>query len=133
MQSYAEHREGRESSPDRNEGETPPVKEPDTAASTLDADVSVAQPAEIDQLRAETHVTHRATVPALEQLLYTEIPVLDHGFIRVIDYLGDDGAIVQAARVSYKATVRGRARGRMTSEHRSPHHGMVKGSTRSRN
>ncbi|MEM8631212.1 MAG: FAD-dependent thymidylate synthase, partial [Pseudomonadota bacterium] len=28
-------------------------------------------------------------------------PVLDHGFVRVIDYMGDDSAIVQAARVSY--------------------------------
>jgi flavin-dependent thymidylate synthase len=40
-------------------------------------------------------------VPALEEILYQPIPVLDHGFVRVVDYLGDDGAIVQAARVSY--------------------------------
>ncbi|MBW4022947.1 MAG: FAD-dependent thymidylate synthase [Proteobacteria bacterium] len=45
--------------------------------------------------------TFRATVPALEQRLHQPIPLLDHGFIRVIDYMGDDGAIVQAARVSY--------------------------------
>jgi len=45
--------------------------------------------------------TKRATVPALEELLYDKLPVLDHGFIRVIDYMGDDNAIVQAARVSY--------------------------------
>ena len=57
--------------------------------------------AEIDELRAETHTTRRATVPALEELLYKELLVLDHGFIRVVDYLGDDGAVVQAARVSY--------------------------------
>ena len=43
----------------------------------------------------------RPTVPALEELLFRAIPVLDHGFIRVIDYMGDDTAIVQAARVSY--------------------------------
>ncbi len=49
----------------------------------------------------ETHATKRATCPELEKLLYTPIPVLDHGFIRVIDYMGDDSAIVQAARVSY--------------------------------
>ena len=49
----------------------------------------------------ETFETRRATSPALEQLLYKPIPVLDHGFIRVIDYMGDDAAIVQAARVSY--------------------------------
>ena len=60
-----------------------------------------AQRAEIDAQRAMRDSTRRVTVPALEDLLYTEIPVLDHGFIRVIDYMGDDGAVVQAARVSY--------------------------------
>jgi thymidylate synthase (FAD) len=49
----------------------------------------------------ETRPTHRATVPALEEMLYERLPVLDHGFIRVVDYMGDDAAIVQAARVSY--------------------------------
>ncbi len=43
----------------------------------------------------------RATVPALEEILYEALPVLDHGFVRVVDYMGDDGAVVQAARVSY--------------------------------
>ena len=56
---------------------------------------------EIESERAETRPTRRATVPALEEILYEAIPVLDHGFVRVIDYMGDDGAIVQAARVSY--------------------------------
>jgi thymidylate synthase (FAD) len=59
------------------------------------------QEAEIVALRAETRPTLRATVPALEEILYRPIPVLDHGFIRVIDYMGDDSAVVQAARVSY--------------------------------
>jgi len=45
--------------------------------------------------------TKRATVQALEGLLFEPIKILDHGFIRVIDYMGDDSAIVQAARVSY--------------------------------
>ena len=45
--------------------------------------------------------TRRATVPALEAMLQAPLPVLDHGFVRVVDYMGDDGAIVQAARVSY--------------------------------
>src|SRR3546814_3969396 len=56
---------------------------------------------EIERLRAESAETRRATVPALEEVLYTAIPVLDHGFVRVVDYMGDDGAVVQAARVSY--------------------------------
>lgn len=47
------------------------------------------------------HTTLRATVPALEDRLYEAVPLLDHGFVRVIDYMGDDHAIVQAARVSY--------------------------------
>ena len=59
------------------------------------------QKAEIERLRAETAPTRRATVPALEEVLYDAIPVLDHGFVRVIDYMGDDAAVVQAARVSY--------------------------------
>jgi thymidylate synthase (FAD) len=45
--------------------------------------------------------TRRATVPAMEAMLGRTFPVLDHGFVRVVDYMGDDAAIVQAARVSY--------------------------------
>ncbi len=56
---------------------------------------------EIDDLRANQQPTCRVTVPALEAILYQAVPLLDHGFVRVIDYMGDDGAIVQAARVSY--------------------------------
>ena len=59
------------------------------------------QQAEVDALRSETRATMRPTVPALEEILYQGLPVLDHGFIRVIDYMGDDAAIVQAARTSY--------------------------------
>jgi thymidylate synthase (FAD) len=39
--------------------------------------------------------------PALDALLGRRFDVLDHGFVRVIDYMGDDAAVVQAARVSY--------------------------------
>lgn len=56
---------------------------------------------EIERARAQSNLTRRATVPALEEILYEAIPVLDHGFVRVIDYMGDDNAVVQAARVSY--------------------------------
>src|SRR4029077_8296599 len=59
------------------------------------------QEREIAELRAVATPTRRATVPELEEILYTPLPVLDHGFVRVVDYMGDDGAIVQAARVSY--------------------------------
>ncbi|MDC0864765.1 FAD-dependent thymidylate synthase [Rickettsiaceae bacterium] len=48
-----------------------------------------------------SNTTKRATVETLEDMLYKPIPVLDHGFIRVVDYMGDDSSIVQAARVSY--------------------------------
>ena len=59
------------------------------------------QQAEIEEHRAASSRTRRASVPELEEILYQPIPVLDHGFVRVIDYMGDDAAIVQAARVSY--------------------------------
>ena len=60
-----------------------------------------AQIAEIALAREASAVTRRATVPALEARLFEAVPLLDHGFIRCIDYMGDDAAIVQAARVSY--------------------------------
>ena len=63
--------------------------------------VSDEQRAEIDELRSTSSATRRVTVPALEEILYEPIPLLDHGFIRIIDYMGDDAAVVQAARVSY--------------------------------
>ena len=59
------------------------------------------QKAEITAQRAESRPTRRAVVSALEDILYEAVPVLDHGFVRVIDYMGDDEAVVQAARVSY--------------------------------
>jgi thymidylate synthase (FAD) len=63
--------------------------------------LTTEQQAEIAAAREQSHQTRRPTVHALEEILYSPLPVLDHGFIRVIDYMGDDGAIVQAARVSY--------------------------------
>ena len=63
--------------------------------------ITPEQQAEIDALREEQHQTRRATVPAVEEVLYQPLEVLDHGFVRVVDYMGDDAAIVQAARVSY--------------------------------
>ncbi len=60
-----------------------------------------AQRAEIAAQSETTFQTRRATVPALEARLFEAVPLLDHGFVRVIDYMGDDNAIVQAARVSY--------------------------------
>ncbi|NOX74342.1 MAG: FAD-dependent thymidylate synthase, partial [Alphaproteobacteria bacterium] len=59
------------------------------------------QQSEIDESRTQTRETLRATVPGMEAHLYTAHQVLDHGFVRVIDYMGDDSAICQAARVSY--------------------------------
>ena len=58
---------------------------------------------EIQELTEQTYTTKRATVPALEEILYEPLTIegLKDGFVRVIDYMGDDAAIVQAARVSY--------------------------------
>jgi len=63
--------------------------------------ITSEQKKEVDNLRSLSFQTKRATVPALEEVLFEPIPVLDHGFVRVVDYFGDDSAIVQAARVSY--------------------------------
>ena len=59
------------------------------------------QQAEIEAQRTQLQETRRVVSPGLEDHLYRAVPVLDHGFVRVIDYMGDDAAIVQAARVSY--------------------------------
>ena len=56
---------------------------------------------EMDNLTTQETLTKRAVAPGIEKILYDTIPVLDRGFVRVIDYMGDDSAIVQAARVSY--------------------------------
>ncbi len=58
---------------------------------------------ELAAARTASAQTRRPTVAAVEEILFEAMPVLDHGFIRVIDYMGDDAAIVQAARVSYGA------------------------------
>ena len=63
--------------------------------------LSTGQQAEIDQARESGSKTLRPVAPALEEILYQALPVLDHGFVRVVDYMGDDAAVVQAARVSY--------------------------------
>lgn len=65
--------------------------------------LSPDQIAEIDALRASPRPTLRAVSEGMESHLYRAHEVLDHGFIRVIDYMGDDAGIVQAARVSYGA------------------------------
>ena len=52
-----------------------------------------------DSIRAEKIA--RPAVPDLDAMLGDPIRVLDDGFVRVVDYMGDDSAIVQAARTSY--------------------------------
>ncbi|MCY4542782.1 MAG: FAD-dependent thymidylate synthase [Rhodobacteraceae bacterium] len=59
------------------------------------------QQAEIDSQRSSSARTHRVCSSGMERMLYIAQPVLDHGFVRVVDYMGDDSAVVQAARVSY--------------------------------
>jgi len=63
--------------------------------------VTPEQQADIDALRSEQNQTLRAVSVGMENHLYKAYPVLDHGFVRVVDYMGDDAAICQAARVSY--------------------------------
>ncbi|MFC4166489.1 FAD-dependent thymidylate synthase [Teichococcus aestuarii] len=64
-------------------------------------ELTAAQRQELSEAQAARTETRRPTVPALEAMLFEPLPVLDHGFVRVVDYMGDDAAVVQAARVSY--------------------------------
>ena len=59
------------------------------------------QEQEIKEQQCQETSTKKVTAPDLEKILYEAIPILDHGFIRVVDYMGNDTSIVQAARVSY--------------------------------
>ena len=63
--------------------------------------LSDEQQAALRKARRSTATTRRPTVSQIEKILHKPFPVLDHGFVRVVDYMGDDAAIVQAARVSY--------------------------------
>ena len=59
------------------------------------------QKQDIADQRSQKNITKRVISSDLEKILYEAVPVLDHGFVRVVDYMGDDTSIVQAARVSY--------------------------------
>jgi thymidylate synthase (FAD) len=49
----------------------------------------------------QSEIFEKIKIDALEEILGKKFPVLDDGFVRVIDYMGGDESIVQAARVSY--------------------------------
>src|SRR5262245_47977718 len=65
--------------------------------------------------------------PAAEELLDVELKVHNHGFVRLVDYMGSDQSIVQAARVSYGEGTksvredRGLIRYLMRHEHTTPY------------
>src|SRR5271155_5053251 len=85
--------------------------------------LTAEQQQEIVAQQGATHETRRATVAALKEILYEPLPVLDHGFVRVVDYMGDDAAIVQAARVSYcPGTRKGREEQRLINHFMRPRH-----------
>jgi len=67
----------------------------------LQMPLSKQQQKEILEQQDQKNITKRVTSPELEKILYEAVPVLDHGFVRVVDYMGDDSSIVQSARVSY--------------------------------
>jgi len=73
----------------------------------------------------------RIVVPEADALLDQPIPVLDKGFVRLVDYLGGDQRIVQAARVSYGAGTKSVRQDRglihylMKHEHTSPFEQVV--------
>ena len=68
----------------------------DRGKTDLPAQMSI----DAEELRADTTPTVRSVSSGIESILFRPMAVLDHGFIRVVDYMGDDGAVVQAARVS---------------------------------
>ena len=59
------------------------------------------QKKDIKNQQSQKFTTKRVIAPSLEEILYEALPALDHGFVRVVDYMGDDTSIVQSARVSY--------------------------------
>ena len=63
--------------------------------------LSEEQKEDIKNQRNNLNETRRAVSEGMEENLYLIHKVLDHGFVRVIDYMGNDTSIVQAARVSY--------------------------------
>lgn len=63
--------------------------------------ITDAEKTQIAEARNAQQSTCRPVSTGLESILHEVIPVLDHGFIRVVDYMGDDSSVVQAARVSY--------------------------------
>lgn len=63
--------------------------------------LSPEQLAEIAAARAEAKPTLRPVSAGAEAALFTPRTVLETGFVRLVDYMGDDGAVVQGARVSY--------------------------------
>ena len=65
------------------------------------ATLTEAERLEISEARAQQGTTRRTISSGLEDVLHDVFPVLDHGFVRVVDYMGDDSSVVQAARVSY--------------------------------
>ena len=67
----------------------------------LNMTLSEEQKKEILEQQTQKNTTKRVTSTELEKILYEPIQVLDHGFVRVVDYMGDDSSVVQAARVSY--------------------------------
>ena len=91
--------------------------------------MSVAPDSAPEPLLAKSK-TARATIAAMEEILGKQIPVLNgQGFLRVVDYMGDDGAIVQAARVSYgqgtKHTSQGPRTHSLSSGPNRPHNHSV--------
>lgn len=53
--------------------------------------------------RVDGSFVRSCTVSVLDQIIGQRFDVLDNGFVRAIDYMGTDDAIVQAARISYGA------------------------------
>ena len=76
-----------------------PLQTPSPGVSSVSETIAMSDP---QTSNAPPSVpTRRPTVPAMEEMIGVTMPCLDHGFVRLVDYMGDDQAVVQAARVSY--------------------------------
>ena len=62
-------------------------------------ELSEQQKKEITEQQNQKNTTKRVIAPELEKILYEAIPVLDHGFVRVVDYMGDDSSVVQLSLI----------------------------------
>lgn len=84
--------------------------------------IDKGEKAQVAEARGYQKYTRRPVSCGLEDILHEVMPVLDHGFVRVVDYMGDDSSVVQAARVSYGRGTKRRSQDRDLINYLMQHH-----------